>query len=116
MKAKFIYEVMGDVLKGKSEEEIMSSLENTNLDPNKLLLKSSMAGFLPGAKKALEIGADVNAYNNAALQWASGNGYLDIVEFLLKNGADVHAKDDLALRVASHNGHLDVVELLKKYM
>ena len=45
MKAKFIYEVMGNILKGKSEEEIMSSLENTNLNPNELLIKSAKGGF-----------------------------------------------------------------------
>ena len=51
MKAKFVYEAIGDVLKGKSKEEIISSLENTDLDFNNLLFKSAKAGFLPGVKK-----------------------------------------------------------------
>ena len=116
MKAKFVCETMGDVLKGKSDEEILFSLESGNLNPNELLLQSSEAGFLPGMKKALEMGADVHAYNDFALRWASVRGHLDIVEFLLKNGADVHVLDDEALRLASKNDHLNVVELLKKYM
>jgi len=33
MKAKFIYEAMDNVLKGKSDEEILSSLEGGDLDP-----------------------------------------------------------------------------------
>jgi len=132
MKAKFIYEVMGDVLKGKSEKEIMSSLENINLKPDELLIKSAKGGFLIGVKKAIEIGADVHAHDDYALREASEKGHYDVVKFLLKNSAN--AKDDLALRVASENGHkyvvelllnygaasqnghLDVVELLKKYM
>ena len=116
MKAKFVYEAMGDVLKAKSKEDIISSLENTNLDPNELLLKSAKVEFLAGIKKALKIGADVHFGNDLALRYASENGHLNVVELLFKYGADVHANNDDALWWASQNSHLDVVKLLKKYM
>ena len=64
MKAKFIYEAIEDVLKGKSEEEILSSM--SDLSPNKLLIKSSEKGFLPGVKKALEMGANIHALDDRA--------------------------------------------------
>jgi ankyrin repeat protein len=112
MKAKFVYETIGDILKGRSEEDILSSMENSR--PNDLLFKLIEAGFLPGVKKALEMGADIHANDDYALRWASYSGHSDIVELLLKNGADIHADFDFALRYASDNGHLPVVELLLK--
>ncbi|MEK0338510.1 MAG: ankyrin repeat domain-containing protein [Nitrosopumilus sp.] len=144
MKAKFVYEALGDVLKPKSEKEIMTSIED--LDPNEILDKSISNGFLLGVKKALERGANVHikddwslrissyrgydnvvkllldnganvhAMSDEALRMASRYGYYDVVEILLKHGANVHVNDDYALRYASSNGHYDVVELLKKYM
>ena len=114
MRAKFIYEAMKDILKGRSLEEIMPHLEA--MKPNEMLLKCSEIGFLPGVKIALERGADVHAGGDLALRWASEQGHYNVVELLLKNGANVHADDDGALQLASHRGHTDVVELLKKYM
>ena len=114
MKAKFVYETIGDILKGKSEEEIMSSIENTNLDPNELLLKSAKVEFLAGIKKALKIGADVHFGNDLALRYASSDGHLATVEFLLKNGADIHSYNDLSLQWASQKGHLATAEFLLK--
>jgi len=114
MKAKFIYETMDDILKGKSEKEIMSSLENTNLKPDNLLIKSSKIGFLPGVKKALEMGADVHFGNDLALRRASEKDHSDIVELLIKNGADVHVYYDWVLRYASSYGYIDVIKVLLK--
>jgi ankyrin repeat protein len=112
MRAKYIYEALEDILKPKSEEEILSHLGG--LSPENLLIMSSKIGFLPGVKLALKNGANVHAKNDYALRWASGNGHKDVVELLLKNGVNVHADNDDALRWASANGHKDVVELLLK--
>jgi hypothetical protein len=114
MKAKFVYEAIGDVLKGKSEEEFLSSVEKSNLNSDDLLVQSVKVGSLIGVKKALEMGANVHDIYDFALRWASVKNYLDIVEFLLKNEANVHAVNDEALRLASEKGHLDIVELLRK--
>ncbi|MEK0338386.1 MAG: ankyrin repeat domain-containing protein, partial [Nitrosopumilus sp.] len=98
MKAKFVYEYLGDIFKPKSEEEIWSSMGD--LSPDTLFYKSAENGFLPGIKKALKDGANVHIQNDYALLLASQNDYYDVVKFLLENGADVHANDDLALRIA----------------
>ena len=60
----------------------------------------------------VSIGADIHAYDEFPLGWASGNGYLDVVKYLVELGANIHAYDDCAVRYASENGHLDVVEYL----
>ena len=112
MRAKKIYESSNSILIPKSEEEILSHLEE--LSPDKLLLKSSQIGFLPGVKRALERGASVHAQDDLALCWASEKGHKDVVELLLKAGANVHARDDYALRWAAEYGHKSVVELLLK--
>ena len=114
MKAKFIYEALRDILKGKSLEEIMPHLEA--MEPNDMLEKCAEIGFLPGVKRALERGADIHDSDDWVLRIASKKGHYDVVELLLKNGADVHARVGGPLQLASQNGHTDVVELLKKYM
>jgi ankyrin repeat protein len=111
MKAKFIYEAIEDILRPKSEEEILSHLNK--LSPNELLTTSARIGFLPGVKLALERGANVHVWNDYALLWASNRGHYDVVELLLKRGANVHAQNDLVFYWASDK---DIVELLKKYM
>ncbi|MEK0336906.1 MAG: hypothetical protein QQN41_05665, partial [Nitrosopumilus sp.] len=89
MKAKFVYEAIGDILKPKSEEDIISSMGD--LDSDDLLIKSTEIGFLPGVKKAIERGANVNVSNDYALRFASENGHYDVVKLLLDSGVDVHA-------------------------
>jgi len=103
---------INDVLKGKSKEDILSSMKN--LKPNDLLFKSIEVSFLLGVKKAIEIGANVHAHDDYALREASGNGHKEIVELLLKNGANVHAQNDFALHWASANSYYNVVKLLLK--
>jgi len=51
-----------DVLKPKSKEEIINLMDS--LSAIDLLLKSSEAGFLPGIKKALKLGADIHYGQN----------------------------------------------------
>jgi ankyrin repeat protein len=110
MRAKYIYEALEDILRPKSEEEILSHLKK--LSPNILLIKSSRTGFLPGVKLALERGAN----HIDALRWASNNGHKDVVELLLNNRANIHDEVAYAIELASFYGHKDVVKLLKKYM
>ena len=84
----------------------------TKIKASKLVL----TGFMPIAEAvtlAIQAGADVHAYDDEALRWASEKGHLPVVEFLVKAGADVHAYDDDALRWASERGHLAVVKFLK---
>jgi ankyrin repeat protein len=57
-------------------------------------------------------GADIHAYGDGAVEWASECGHLHVVEFLVANGADVRSNNINALTLASRNGHLHVVEFL----
>ena len=113
MNAKFVNE---NILKGKSEEDILNDLESTNIDPDDLLVRSADNGFLAGVKMALERGANVHIGNDVALRFASKGGHIEVVKLLLENGANIHARDDDALKRASKFRHTEVVNLLKKYM
>ena len=110
MKVKLVS--LEDILKPKSEKEIEQALNK--LTPDEMLFKASKFGLVNFVKKALELGADVHANDDGALQWASGKGHVEVVKVLLGAGADVHAYNDEALRLASENGHVEVVKLLKK--
>jgi len=65
-------------------------------------------------KMLVKQGANIHAYDDYALCWASENGHLNVVKYLVKQGANIHAGDDYALRWASENGHLNVVKYLVK--
>jgi len=66
-------------------------------------------------KVLLDAGADVHAWDDGALRWASENGHAEVVKLLIDAGADVHALNDYALRMASDRGHAEVVKLLKQH-
>jgi len=109
MRAKKVFESIKH-LKPRSEEEIKSYLKN--LSPKEKLETGAKEGLLWLVKDALSKGADVHAWDDCALRWASWNGHLEVVKVLLDTGADVHANDDLALQLASENGHVEVVKVL----
>ena len=73
---------------------------------------ASSNGHVDLVKILLEHGADVHADNDSALRNASGGGHVEVVKILLEHGADVHASNDSALKYASENGHIEVVKLL----
>ena len=79
MKAKFVYESLEDILRPKSEEEI-----EQRLSPNEMLIKASELGLVKYVKKALKLGADVHAKDNAALILASENSHGEVVKILLE--------------------------------
>ncbi|MFW6281327.1 MAG: ankyrin repeat domain-containing protein, partial [bacterium] len=109
---KIVNENINKYLYGPSDEEIEKRLEKTYMNPNKLLRKSVVAGYLKGVKKALKQGADINTFDDFPLRWSAEDGHLDVVKYLIEQGADIHADDDYALRWAANGGHLDVVKYL----
>jgi len=100
-------------LPGRTQEEIEAIMKN--LPPQEKLETGARHGMAWLVKDAIVAGADVHAYDDLALRWASGNGHIEVVKVLLDAGADVHARDDYALRWASGNGHVEIVKLLKQY-
>ena len=87
------------------------SIENINNQ----LIQSIKYGYLNVAKLLINLGADINVYDNEAIIVASYWGYLDIVKLLIDHGADIHARDDRAIISASYGDYLDVIKLLIDY-
>ena len=64
----------------------------------------------------LAAGADIHAWDDAALQYAAGHGHADVVKILLEHGADVHALNDYALRLAANYSYTEVVKVLEDWI
>ncbi len=82
---------MTEILKPKSESEIWDGM--TRLSTNLLLFTCARAGFMPGVKKALEQGADIDYFmdfcGKTALAAASEEGQFHVVRYLLDKNASV---------------------------
>lgn len=80
-----------EILKPKTESEIWDGM--TRLSTNLLLFTSARAGFMPGVKKALEQGADIDYFidfcGKTALAAASEEGQFHVVRYLLDKNASV---------------------------
>ena len=63
MKAKLVKESI-NILKSKSQDEVLDSLKKSKKPINEILFDSSRKGFLFGVKYALNNGANINAHNN----------------------------------------------------
>lgn len=91
---KFLNENILDLLKGPSEEEMFKSMEHFLDKPNALLIASTLKDFLPGVKKALELGASVNfknTENNSPLRIAVLKKNYPIIKYLIENGAYINS-------------------------
>ena len=82
---------MTEILKPKSESEIWDGM--TRLSTNLLLFTCARPGFMPGVKKALEQGADIDYFmdfcGKTALAAASEEGQFHVVRYLLDKNASV---------------------------
>ena len=76
------------------------------------LAMACQKGDLVRAKYLVEKGADVQAFGNSAIRFASKHGHLAVVKYLVENGADVQALDNLVIKEAAAGGHLEVVKYL----
>lgn len=78
------------------------------------LFRAARTGDLAGVDRALRAGADVNAKQGMALNWAARRGHLAVVDRLLAVGADVDASDGWPLRSAAYGSHAEVVVKLMR--
>ena len=85
---------------------------NINIWNNRAIITASYAGHLDIVKLLIDYGADIRAQYNQSIISASYNGHLSIVKLLIELGADIHAQNNQAIMYASCNGHLSVVKLL----
>jgi ankyrin repeat protein len=86
---------------------------------NEELIEAAKENNLPGVRRLLSVGADVNAKGDLGmtpLSWACDNGHSQVVKELVDHGADIEAKDCAdwtPLHFACYNDRLPVVvELL----
>ena len=116
MHDEFINESVRDMMKPKSDEDIIKSL--SHLTPNEKLLKGAGEGIFSLVKNAIEDGADVDTglqnsgHKWTALFYASLNNYEDIVRYLLSKGASV---TNDTLKYTQGRGHNNILKLLKEY-
>ena len=65
-------------------------------------------------------GADVHALGDQSLKWSSIHGHLEIVKLLFEHGANVQAFEDEALgwasKWASQRGHFEVVKVIEEHI
>ena len=99
-------------LEGPNEEQIWDYLNGLKLNPNDLLIKSSESGFLPGVKKALDNGANINYSNELALYQAVSNSFYDVVKYLIENGANIEGENNDVLKSALLSHDVDILKLL----
>ena len=77
-------EAVGDVLKPKSDANIINDISILNkFEKDNALVKAANLGKTKVVKLLLDAGADVHAKDDEALRWASKNGYTKVVKLLL---------------------------------
>lgn len=81
---------------------------------NWMALEMAKHGNMKGLLLLKEKGANIHAWDEAALIGASYHGRLPIVKYLVEQGADIHAENGAAIRFARKNNHLAVVEYLRE--
>ncbi len=74
------------------------------------LLLAARYGRLNAVKYFVELGGNVQADNNRAIQDAVANGDINMIKYLISAGADFRTNQILRLAIA--NGYLDVVKYL----
>ena len=63
-------------------------------------------------KYAIENGANVEAWDNYCLRWASSEGFFEIVKYLVQQGADVQSSYNVSLQSACFYGYFEIVKFL----
>jgi len=80
---EFINESVRDLMKPKTEEEIIKALEN--ISPNKLLMYAVKNNDIERLKIALERGADPTIYNHLPILSTARRGNKEMLKMLLDN-------------------------------
>ena len=91
---------------------LQKKAEELKVKINGELVKTCRDGDLSAAKKYIERGANIRAWDDWPLRCAALYGHLDIVKYLVERESNIHAGRDAALRLAAYHGHLEVVKYL----
>ena len=124
MKAKFIYEGVRDIFKGKDFSKEFSKLSQKQLDEY-LLIICQEAFFHNIAKILIELGANVNCRDKEGFTPLMRASYvffgvdekekINIVKLLLDNGANVNDTDFYGRTALDMTGSEEITRLLIKY-
>ena len=104
-----------NLLTPKTDDEILDKLKKSDKSMNQILISSSVRGFIPGVKYALNKwikNHDIDIDIDFALRFACKNGYYDITKLLLENGADVHVNNDTCLKITTIMNYNKITKLL----
>ena len=94
---------------------VMKIMLNNDISINNIneqFINASLYGYLDVVKLLIELGANINIWNNRAIITASYAGHLDMIKLLIDYGADIRAQYNQSIISASCNGHLSIVKLL----
>ncbi len=113
----FINESIKDLMKPKSEEDIIKVLQDLN--PQQRMRKAIQYGLLSVVKNIIENGIDLkkNTTGNTPIGYtfvcdAVEYGKLDILKYLLDNGCDLGGMENSHLHEAIVNNHYKVAKFL----
>ena len=84
-------------------------LDKNEGEKDDLLVNAAAKGELDLVKYALASGANVHAYNNAAIGNATD---LNVVKYLVEHGADIHMRDEFPLHMATASNNFELVKYL----
>lgn len=107
-----ILELMDFACKNGYINFVKIALNNGAYPRENYLLEASKNGHTEIVELLLEKGADIHAYDDRALVWATNGRHIETVRLLLEKGANVHANNDEALRIASGNDDAEIIRLL----
>jgi ankyrin repeat protein len=90
-----------------------NAVSHLEVDDTTVVLSTACTyGAIGVVKYLVSLGADIRAYSDYAVRYASQNGHLEVVKYLVSLGADIRACGDYAVRRASEYGHLETVKYL----
>ena len=114
-----VTESLLDKLEGPTESEVWNYF--SGMEPDELFLKSCERGFIPGIKKALEQGVDINSFykdikdiDNSGINVLILNNHLDVLKYVLENYLD-KLELDYYLSTAVITEYPKAIELLMNY-
>ena len=93
-------------------EDAQIVVMDDKIKTNKVILHEPLIPLVDFIHTAIEHGADIHAYNDNAIIWASRYGHLAIVELLIKHGAVVGVD---SIRCSAGNNHSQIFEYLIKH-
>ena len=99
---------------GFSDAEHVTFLNSKNEEAR--VISASGYGHLPVVELLINNKANITAWDNEAVRWASKNGHIDVVKLLINHKADITAGNNYALRMAAKNNHIDVVNYIKSIL